>query len=155
MPDLDRETSESLLQPHFGEPWIKESSPPRGYDQPSNYANWFKAQTNSSYIIPFHFHSFLGMSGPFHFVRFRQSTLTALGLRVLQWLILLQATKPQAYLTRIMNTTRLVVSTISLPFSKKYSHPIILLEHCAFKWMGLGSIEHRVSSSAISYPCHG
>ncbi|KAN0087383.1 hypothetical protein V8E54_001071 [Elaphomyces granulatus] len=26
---------------------------------------------------------------------------------------------------------------------KKYSHPIILLEHCAFKWMGLGSIEHR------------
>ena len=135
MPDLDRETSESLLQPHIGEPWIKESSPPRGnwperirfHDQPRNYANWFKAQTNSSYIIPFHFHSFLGMSGPFHFVRFRQSTLTALGLRVLQWLILLQATKPQAYLTRIMNTTRLVVSTISLPFSKNIHIPLYYL----------------------------
>ena len=53
LPDLDRETSESLLQPHIGEPWIKESSPPRGnwperirfHDQPRNYANWFKGIT--------------------------------------------------------------------------------------------------------------
>jgi hypothetical protein len=63
------------------------------------------------------------MSGPFHFVRFRQSTLTALGLRVLQWLILLQATKPQAYLT----TTRLIVLTISLPFSKNIHIPLYYL----------------------------
>ena len=36
---------------------------------------------------------------------------------------------------------------------KNYSHPIILVEFCAFKWMGLGAMK-RVSSSAISYPCH-
>ena len=35
---------------------------------------------------------------------------------------------------------------------KNYSHPIIVLENCAFKWMGVTDIMTCRVSSAISYP---